>query len=158
MRHLLGIVVGLVLTAAALAVTAVGVGQLGLAATTRDPSSTGLAWVLVGGVLFGLLAASRRVSPVSPFLGGALLIAGVVLTVQDVARVLPDVGDGDLSRGLDQLVYTGTAAVIGALLVVLALVPQGRRVRRAKGDDGREDDGFTAVPQSSPQAWSPPQG
>lgn len=157
MRHLLGIVVGLVLTAAALAVTAVGIGQLSLAAATGDPSSTGLAWVLVGGALFGLLAASRRLSPVSPFLGGALLIAGVVLTVQDVARVLPDLGSGDLGRGLDQFVLTGAAAVVGTLLVVLALVPQGRRVRRVKGDDGRDDDGFTAVPPSSPQAWSPPE-
>lgn len=156
MRHVGGFVLGVVLAAAALFCAAQGSAVSSTAAQQGRTDDLGLVWVVAAGVLVGLLAAGRRLSPLLPLLGGAAFVAVGVLD-----RVAPSVigdlrlgGVGQVELGLRQLGTTGTALVVGIGLVVLALVPQGRR--RVRVDDD-EDDGFTAVPDGRPQAWQPPE-
>ncbi len=81
MRHLFGIVLGAVLAAVASAVLLFGVGEV--AGRDGGASTTGLVLVCVAGVLFGLLAALRRLSPLAPLVGGlALLAAGIAAWVR----------------------------------------------------------------------------
>ncbi len=157
MRHLLGFVVGIVLAVVGAALGTAGTGELVVATQRAQSSTTGYVLVIVAGVVLGLLAATRRLSPVSPLIGGLLLLAGGVYGWARPSDVLGlDLGLDALDRGLPFVTQFGVPLLIGVLLVVLALVPQARAPRRAKGDDGRDDDGFSAVPQSAPQAWSPP--
>ena len=157
MRHLFGFVLGVVLTGIGAASAVAGTGDLVRAAQVADPTTLGNVLVLAGGVVLGLVAALRRLSPLVPLVGGLLLLAaGAALWVRPGLALDVDLGFDSLRTGLSALPVSGTALLVGALLVVLALVPQARRPRRARDDDGRDDDGFTALPDAEPQAWRPP--
>ncbi|SDF91468.1 hypothetical protein [Klenkia brasiliensis] len=154
MRHLFGIVLGAVLVAVASAVLLFGVGEV--AGRDGGTSTTGLVLVTAAGVLFGLLAALRRMSPLAPLVGGlALLAAGVGAWVRPAFYAGVDTGVDQLQVGLPAGLQGGTALLLGALLVVVGLLPGGRR--RARRDDDEDDDGFTAVPDGQPQAWRSPE-
>ncbi|KQS63987.1 hypothetical protein ASG41_17850 [Modestobacter sp. Leaf380] len=163
---MLGLLLGIVLTVVGASLVAVGAGRaaqlVGALAADTGERTAPLLLVMAGGLLLGLVAALRRLSPVVPLVGGLLLLAVGVLDWVDPAstrRVVDVLSFERVPDGADLLIAGGVPLAVGALLVVLALVPQGRRrPRREKGDDGRDDDGFTAVPTSTPQAWSPPQG
>ncbi len=153
MRHLFGIVLGAVLVAVASAVLLFGVGEV--AGRDGGTSTTGLVLVCAAGVLFGLLAALRRMSPLAPLVGGlALLAAGIGAWVRPAFYAGVDTGVDQLQVGLPAVLQGGTALLLGALLVVVGLLPGGRR--RPRRDDD-EDDDFTAVPDGAPQAWRSPE-
>lgn len=155
MRHLFGIVLGAVLAAVASAVLLFGVGEV--AGRDGGASTTGLVLVCVAGVLFGLLAALRRLSPLAPLVGGlALLAAGIAAWVRPAFYAGVETGIDQLQVGLPAVLQAGTALLLGALLVVVGLLPGGRR-RPRRGDDDEDDDGFTAVPDGQPQAWRSPE-
>jgi TRAP-type C4-dicarboxylate transport system permease small subunit len=158
MRHLFGLVLGVLLAAGALFCAAQGIAVSTTAAQQGRTDDLALAWVVAAGVLVGLLAAGRRLSPLLPFLGGAAFLAVGVLD-----RVAPSVvGDlglgrvGQVEEGLRQLGDTGTALLVGIALLLLAVVPQGRR-RVRRDEDDEDDDDFTAVPDGRPQAWRAPE-
>ncbi|MCO7218210.1 hypothetical protein [Klenkia sp. PcliD-1-E] len=154
MRHLVGIVLGAVLVAVASAVLLFGVGEV--AGRGGATSTTGLALVCAAGVLFGLLAALRRLSPLAPLVGGlALLAAGIGAWVRPAFYTGVDTGVDQLQVGLPAVLQGGTALLLGALLVVVGLLPGGRR--RPRRDEDEDDDGFTAVPDGAPQAWRSPE-
>jgi len=150
MRHLFGIVLGALGVAVASVVLLFGVGEV--AGRDGGTSTTGLVLVCAAGVLFGLLAALRRMSPLAPLVAGlALLAAGVGAWVRPAFYAGVDTGIDQLQVGLPAVLQAGTALLLGALLVVVGLLPGGRR--RARRDDDEDDDGFTAVPDGQPQAW-----
>lgn len=155
MRHVLGFVIGVVLAALGVGLALVGVGALPTTTADLAGDTTGHVLLVVAGVVLGLLAASRRLSPLSPLVGGLLVLAaGILLWVRPGAAADVDLSIAELQAGAVVAARTGAFLVLGPLLVVLALVPQGRR--RARGDDGRDDDGFVAVPPAAPQSWSAP--
>lgn len=166
MRHVLGLVVGIVLTVLGAGLLAAGAGRSGqLVATSAADAgdrTVPLVLVVVGGAVLGLVAALRRLSPAVPLVGGLLLLAVGIADWVDpgwLLRQARELPGRWLVDGASLLAVSGVALALGALLVVLALVPQRRRrPRRDRGDDGRDDDGFTAVPTSTPQAWTPPAG
>ncbi len=154
MRHLFGFVLGVVLAAVASVALVFGLGEV--AAREGRVSTTGLVLVCAAGVLFGLLAALRRTSPLAPLVGGLLLLAaGIAAWVRpglstDVAhRSGPAAGRPPVALQL------GIALLLGSLLVVVGLLPGGRRRdREVRVDrDDRDDDGYTPLPRSEPEAW-----
>ncbi|GHE08862.1 hypothetical protein [Klenkia taihuensis] len=156
MRHVAGFVLGLVLAAGALLAVGQGVVRLATAVAANATSTEGFVWLAVGAGVLGLAAAARRVSPLVPFLAGAPFLALGVL-----AQVAPGTlsgtelpAAGAALDGLRTFGALGGALVVGGVLVLLSLVPQGRRPRRRDDD---EDDGFTAVPDGQPQAWRSPE-
>ncbi|WP_133379067.1 hypothetical protein [Klenkia marina] len=156
MRHVAGFVVGLVLAAAALLTVGNGALRLGAAVLRGATSTDGFVWLAVGAGVLGVAAALRRLSPLVPLLAGAPFVAlGVLVQFapEQLARFAPRIG-GEVLDGLRAFAGVGGALVVGVVLVLLALVPQGRRrARLDRGDDGRDDDGFTAVPTAEPEAW-----
>lgn len=158
MRHLFGFVLGVVLAAVASAVLLFGLGEV----VGRDGrvSTTGFVLVCAAGVLFGLLVVLRRMSPLAPLVGGLLLLAaGVGAWVRPAYYADVRTGVDQLQAGLPAALQLGVALLLGSLLVVTGLLPGGRRRRvRDTDDDGREDDGYSALPRSEPEAWRSPSG
>ncbi|MEI4270420.1 hypothetical protein TEK04_01670 [Klenkia sp. LSe6-5] len=159
MRHLFGLVLGVVLAAVASAVLLFGIGEtvadVGFQARV---STTGFTLLCAAGVLFGLLAALRRLSPLAPLGGGLLLLAaGIGAWVRPSYYLDVRTGVDQLQAGLPVVLELGIALLLGSLLVVVGLLPGGRRRARREDRDDREDDGFTAVPTSQPQAWRSPE-
>ncbi len=159
MRHLFGFVLGVVLAAVASVVLVFGLGEV--VAREGRVSTDGLILVCVAGVLFGLLVVLRRMSPLAPLVGGLLLLAaGIAAWVRPAFYVDVRTGVDQLQAGLPVVLQLGIALLLGALLVVVGLLPGGRRrVRGARGDrDDRDDDGYTVLPRSEPEAWRSPSG
>lgn len=155
MRHVFGFLLGLVLAAGALAATTTGIYYSYQDEVDDRSVPLGLVLVVVAALVLGVAAVLRRWSPVVPFLAGAAFVAvGVLLLVlPDLGSDLdlPDVFTEPLRRDQPWVLFL----LVGTPLLLLSLVPQGRRPRRDRGDDGRDDDGFTAVPSSTPEAWQP---
>jgi TRAP-type C4-dicarboxylate transport system permease small subunit len=157
MRHVAGFVLGLVLAAVALLTVGQGVVRQATAVAANTTSTEGFVWLAVGAGVLGLAAAARRVSPLVPFLAGAPFLAlGVLAQVAPATLFRAELpAAGAALDGLRTFGAFGGALVVGAVLVLLSLVPQGRRPRRR--DDDEDDDGFTAVPDGQPQAWRSPE-
>lgn len=157
MRHVLWFVIGLVVTVIGLTSAAFGTGVAFRGGQLADDGLriSGLILMLVAGLVLGMLAATRRFSPAAPLACGlGLLALGIVGWIRPFGVVgLPF---DDAEYGLQVLMQTGPLLLVGALLIVLGLVPLGRREKRARGEDRRPDDGFTAVPYSAPQSWAAP--
>jgi peptidoglycan/LPS O-acetylase OafA/YrhL len=152
MRHLSGLVLGVVLAAVASAVLLFGLGDL--VGREGRVSTTGFVLMCAAGALFGLLAALRRMSPLAPLVGGLLLLAaGIAAWVRPAYYADVRTGVDQLQTGLPAALQLGIALLLGSALVVVGLLPGGRRRPRREDRDDREDDGFSAVPASQPQAW-----
>ena len=161
MRHLFGFVLGVVLTAVASVVFVFGLGEV--VGREGRVSTTGLVLVCAAGVLFGLIVVLRRMSPLAPLIGGLLLLAaGIAAWVRPAFYADVRTGVDQLQAGLPVVLQLGLALLLGALLVVVGLLPGGRRrVGDCREDRDRRDDrddDYTVLPRSEPEAWRSPSG
>ncbi|WP_344856236.1 hypothetical protein [Planomonospora alba] len=155
MRHVVGLLVGLVTTAVLLLGAGWTVAEAGLviqpgggvAALPADERRT---WTVLAvmagtGLLLGLVAAGR-VSPLAAFVPSVTLLAWTVVYALDSGRALGFVPDTpsfhqallQSGRGMTVLLTTGVYALLGVALFVPVLLPS--RWRGPGGDEGEEDD------------------
>ncbi|MEJ8279019.1 hypothetical protein [Pseudonocardia spirodelae] len=125
MRHIVGILVGLVGTGAALVVAGRGMGiayeSMMRMDLDRVPAGTGL--LAVGGVLLGGVVLAGRHSPAAPLTGAVLLALATAATLFDPQAPFA------LGRGLGYLLSLQYGALLAGLLAVAAFVVPRRRTR-----------------------------
>ncbi|WP_224391883.1 hypothetical protein [Pseudonocardia sp. ICBG1293] len=123
MRHLVGILVGLVGTAVALAVAGAGMGIASESMMRMDldrvPAGSGL--LFVGGLLLGAVVLAARLSPGAPLAGAVLLLGGSAWTLVDPQSSFA------LGRGLGYLLSLQYGMLLAGLLAVAAFVVPRRR-------------------------------
>lgn len=149
MRHVVGLFVGVVVTAVLLlgagwAVPAAMRGAATLVSAEQDLRMLlGLGAMGVAGLVLGLVLAGR-ISPLATFVPAMALLAWTVVYALDVNRAMnlapvgaalqPDLAQA--GRGMQVLLSTGTLALIGVALFIPVLMPS-RWARRPEED---EDD------------------
>ncbi|WP_449066174.1 hypothetical protein [Planomonospora algeriensis] len=154
MRHVFGLLIGLVVTAVLLLGAGWAAAEMGLAlqpaqGVAPPAAGTGQNWaapaVMAGtGLLLGLLIVGR-VSPVASFIPSMVLLAWTVVYVLDTGRGLgflpvnPTFHEVLLQagRGMRILLTTGVYALLGVALFVPVLLPS-----RWAGQGGDEDDEY----------------
>ncbi|MHB1593308.1 MAG: hypothetical protein ACYCO9_02045 [Streptosporangiaceae bacterium] len=141
MRHLLGFVLALGLSAALFFGAGAGVWLFtiphGAAAglTAHDLTRPATAWPLAGligaGLLMSILIAVRRVSPIGPGLPGLALLAwsGLLVARGSAALRLVPLSGSHYAAGFTTMLHGGVLALIGASMCVPLLMPS--RWRRA---------------------------
>lgn len=147
MRHVIGLILGILLAPAILLGVGWGSTRVGSAyaqfAFTPDRFWLPMAVLLVCGIVYALLIATR-LSPLASFLVGLpFLVLGVLAAVpQTLAaalRWLPEV-----TNGLLTLSGTGTALILGLVGVIPILVPsQWRRWRARPAAGGLPGPGYS---------------
>ena len=157
MRHLLGIILGVILAAALVAGGGWGYNRLAHAMTLASPHLTGtrsllaLAALLGTGLLFGLLLAGPRVSPLATVLPGLAALAWTALYVlsQHRAIQLIPMQSSHMSRGVETLLESGVYALLGIAMIVPLFIPSRWARRRALAEEDEiEDVGATAATSS----------
>ncbi|MFC4058903.1 hypothetical protein ACFOWE_11390 [Planomonospora corallina] len=164
MRHVYGLLVGLVTTAVLLLGAGWAVAETGFVlqpggaapAPAADASRT---WVVLGvmagiGLLLGLVAAGR-VSPLAAFVPSVTLLAWTVAYALDAGRALDFVPDTpsfhelllQAGRGMRTLLTTGLYAMLGVALFLPVLMPS-----RWAGSGRSEDDEYEEADEES--YWS----
>ncbi|MEU9886175.1 hypothetical protein AB0M95_27135 [Sphaerisporangium sp. NPDC051017] len=157
MRHFLGLLLGVVVTAVILA----GAGWAsqdavrGMLSVTggavvdpvRDTKAlVGIGAMLVVGLLFGLVVAGR-VSPLATFVPSMALLAWTVIYALDVNRALGlaptdpslDPMIVQAGKGMQDLLSRGVFALLGIALFVPVLMPTRWTGRRDDADDDYEE-------------------
>ncbi|WP_248959175.1 hypothetical protein [Sphaerisporangium perillae] len=157
MRHFLGLLLGVVVTAVLLAGTGwasqdAARGVVSGVAATIDPARdtkalVGLGAMLAAGLILGLVVAGR-VSPLATFVPSMVLLAWTVIYTLDVNRAL-SLAPTDPSmhpmivqagKGMQDLLAKGVFAMLGIALFIPVLMPSrwaGRR--RDLGEDYEEE-------------------
>ncbi|MFI6925715.1 hypothetical protein ACIBIZ_37630 [Nonomuraea spiralis] len=156
MRHLAGLLIGVVVTAAVLGGGGWAVQQALTAAATTPPPDPQKLWIALGsmaavGLVVGLVVAGR-ISPLATFVPSMVLLAWTVVYALDTARALSlipaeasvnqivrDAGAGDKF-----LLTTGVLALLGVVLFIPVLMPS--RWSRPHDDD---DDDYESTPEGS---------
>ncbi len=155
MRHLAGLLVGLVVTVAVLGGGGWAVQQaVGNAAAT--PPDSQKMWIALGamaavGLVFGLVVAGR-ISPLATFVPSMVLLAWTVVYALDMNRALslipaePSVNQiiREAGQGARTLLTTGVFALMGVALFIPVLMPS--RWSRQRDD---MDEDYEAAPESS---------
>ncbi|HUC59483.1 MAG TPA: hypothetical protein VMA95_18920 [Streptosporangiaceae bacterium] len=137
MRHLIGLILAIVLSAALYLAGGWGVKQV-----TEVPSTQGLIAVgcLVGaGLLLGIFLAVPRVSPLATGLPGLVLLAWSALVIVNngyAVRYLPLPGS-TFTAGFTSLLFSGVFALLGAAMVIPLVIPS--RWRRPDADADQDD-------------------
>ena len=147
MRHLLGVILGVILAAALVAGGGWGYNRLAHAMTlanphlTSTPSLTVLAALLGTGLLLGLLLAGPRVSPLATVLPGLAALAWTALYVVSQHRALQliPMKSSHMSRGVEVLLETGVYALVGIAMIVPLFIPS-RWARRALAEEEEAED------------------
>jgi hypothetical protein len=152
LRHVAGLLVGLIVTAALLGGGGWAVNQA-LASAQGNPTGGQQLWIALGamaavGLVVGLVVAGR-ISPMATFVPSMVLLAWTVVYALDVNRalsLLPD--DPSVNRilleaasGNRTLLTSGVFALLGVVMFIPVLMPS-RWARRS--DDDYEDDETTA--------------
>ncbi|MFI6789082.1 hypothetical protein ACIBG4_17330 [Nonomuraea sp. NPDC050383] len=163
MRHVLGVVAGVLLPPLVAVALVYGVGEVSLSIQNFLVSWTGLAAIVVAGVLLALLASSR-LSPVASLLGGIgftllglLPFAEILSGSSVIGRFVP----GWMRSGYLTLGYTGVFLVLGVLLLVASAFPSRWRSRRppvvtpGHGTSAYEMSGHEAYGAPSHGAYGP---
>ncbi|TDE28371.1 hypothetical protein E1295_42535 [Nonomuraea mesophila] len=156
MRHLAGLLLGLVVTAAVLAGGGWAVHQAVGGPVATAPDSQTL-WIALGsmaavGLVVGLVVAGR-VSPLATFLPSMVLLAWTVVYALDVNRALSFVPDEpsmhqlvrEAGAGARTLLTTGVFALLGVALFIPVLMPS----RWSRGDDDDLDEEYETTPERS---------
>lgn len=137
MRHAAGLVLGLLLGAAALAAAGWGYFRAVSGLALADPQSSevlsGLGVAAGAGLVIGLLAAARWLSPVAALLAGlgyVGLTAFYVLADDELGDLLPN---SEVGRGVEGLIASGMLALAGVALLVSAIMPHRWAARAPSG-------------------------
>ena len=154
MRHLAGLLIGLVVTAAVLAGGGWAVRQAaGDAAGTPVTGQT--LWIALGamaavGLVVGLVTAGR-ISPLATFVPSLVLLAWTVVYALDMNRALSLIPAmpanqivTDAGAGARTLLVTGVYALLGVALFVPVLMPS----RWSRRDDDLDED-YETTPEGS---------
>jgi hypothetical protein len=154
MRHVFGLLIGLVVTAVLLLGAGWAAAEMGLAlqpaqGVAPPATGTGQNWAALAamagiGLLLGL-ALVGRVSPVASFLPSMVLLAWTVVYVLDTGRGLgflpvnPTFHEALLQagRGMRILLSTGVYALLGVALFIPVLLPS--RWAGPGGDEGDDE-------------------
>ncbi len=153
MRHVIGLILALALSAALFLaggwgvhkIIAVGghIGRLGPAhALTSTTGLEAVGAVIGTGLLLGILLAAPRVSPLATGLPGLVLLGWTALVVVHSAyatRYLPLPGSS-FTTGLSYLLFDGVLALLGAAMIIPLAVPSRWRRRDADTDEDDLDD------------------
>ncbi|NUR90327.1 MAG: hypothetical protein HOY71_40145 [Nonomuraea sp.] len=155
MRHLAGLLVGLVVTVAVLGGGGWAVQQaFGTAAAT--PPDTQKTWIALGamaavGLVVGLVVAGR-ISPLATFVPSLALLAWTVVYALDTTRALsfipqePSVNQivRDAGAGDKLLLTTGVLALLGVVMFIPVLMPS----RWSRPHDDLDED-YETTPEGS---------
>lgn len=147
MRHLGGLLIGLVVTAAVLGGGGWAVQQAVVSSQSALQGSQSL-WIALGsmaavGLVIGLVVAGR-VSPVATFIPSMVLLAWTVVYALDTNRALTMLPDGpsvhqivrEAVTGSKTMLTTGVFALLGVALFIPVLMPS--RWSRPYDDDDEE--------------------
>jgi hypothetical protein len=157
MRHLLGVIFGVVLAAALVAGGGWGYNRLARAMTLASPHLTStrsllaLAALLGTGLLLGLLLAGPWVSPLATVLPGLAALGWTALYVvsQHRAIQLVPLKSSHAGQGAEVLLETGVYALLGIAMLIPLFVPSRWRRRRPVEDEMEEDDNSPTAATSS---------
>lgn len=146
MRHVVGVLVGLVVAAVLLFGAGWAVQEAGASLLPLAAESGSRTWIALGvmagiGLLVGLVVAGR-VSPLAAFVPSMVLLAWTVVYALDVRRAMGLVPDDptfhevllQAGRGMGLLLTTGVYALLGILLFLPVLMPS-RWAPRFRGDE-----------------------
>lgn len=155
MRHLGGLLIGLVVTAAVLGGGGWAVQQAVANAAANPPDNQKM-WIALGamaavGLVAGLVMAGR-ISPLATFVPSMVLLAWTVVYALDVNRALsflptePSVNQivRDAASGARTLLTTGVLALLGVALFIPVLMPS----RWSRRDDELDED-YENTPEGS---------
>ncbi|MGR6920906.1 hypothetical protein ACU635_42275 [[Actinomadura] parvosata] len=147
MRHLGGLLIGLVVTAAVLGGGGWAVQQAAANAAANPPDSQRM-WIALGamaavGLVVGLVTAGR-ISPLATFVPSLVLLAWTVVYALDTNRALSLVpAEPSINRilleagtGAKTLLTTGVYALLGVALFIPVLMPS----RWSRRDDELDED------------------
>ncbi len=150
MRHLVGIVLGIVMAAALFLGGGWGFHRLSnLSATNAHLTSTSgltaLAALLATGLLLGVLMAAPRISPLATALPGIAALAATGLYAVSPHRTLDliPMKNSTFGLGAHTLLVTGVYALLGAAMLIPMFVPS--RWRRQPIDEEEESMGMAAA-------------
>ncbi|MFI7464829.1 hypothetical protein ACIBUQ_21355 [Nonomuraea sp. NPDC049377] len=149
LRHLAGLLIGVVVTAAVLGGGGWAVQQaLASAAITPPPPDNQKMWIALGamaavGLVVGLVVAGR-ISPLATFVPSMVLLAWTVVYALDTGRALSLIPDAasvhqivrDAGAGDRTLLTTGVLALLGVVLFIPVLMPS----RWSRPHDDLDDD------------------
>ncbi|UBU17358.1 hypothetical protein [Nonomuraea gerenzanensis] len=155
LRHLGGLLIGLVVTAAVLGGGGWAVQQAVANAAANPPDNQKM-WIALGamaavGLVAGLVMAGR-ISPLATFVPSMVLLAWTVVYALDVNRALsflptePSVNQivRDAASGARTLLTTGVLALLGVALFIPVLMPS----RWSRRDDELDED-YENTPEGS---------
>ncbi|NUW37212.1 hypothetical protein HTZ77_38280 [Nonomuraea sp. SMC257] len=163
-RHVLGVVAGIILPPLIAVMLMYGVTEVNLSFHNFVVSWTGLALVVLAGALLAVLAASR-VSPVASLLGGiGFTLLGVLPFIEIMSGpIVPDrLMSGWLRNGYLTLGLTGTFLLLGIVLLVSSAFPSRWRGSRpvvvtpGYVSQGQVSQGQVSREYGAPQ-YGPPQ-
>ena len=145
-RHLLGILLGLVLTPVALLLTGIGVARLAdvVSAEEAATDALGLTLLIVGVVLLAVVVLLGAWSPTVPITGGLVWGIGLGLAFLFTPAVMQDAlesmsADRVVPGGVEQLADTamsGTLLVTGTLLLAAGIAAARARRRGRRWAEG----------------------
>lgn len=151
MRHVFGVLVGLVVAAVLLFGAGWAVQEAGVSLASPPVESGSKVWIALGamaaiGLLAGLVAVGR-LSPLATFVPSMVLLAWTVVYALDVHRALGLVPDDPVfhplllqaGRGMGLLLTTGVYALLGVLLFLPVLMPS-RWASRFRDEEYEEAD------------------
>ncbi len=151
MRHLFGLIAGIVVTAVLFFGGGWGYHRLSTLVSATNPHLTGtrgltsIGALAATGLLIGILLAVPRVSPIATALPGVVALAATALYVASPSRALRlmPMKTSNFGLGAHILLATGIYALIGAAMIVPLFVPSRWR-KRPVGED-EETIGMAAV-------------
>ena len=155
MRHVLGVILGVIMAAALVAGGGWGYNRLARAMTLASPHLTStrtllaLAALLGTGLLLGLLLAVPWVSPLATVLPGLAVLGWTALYVVSQHRALQLIPSqsGHIGQGAQVLLETGVYALVGIAMLIPLFIPS--RWRRPPLIDEEEEEATAAAATSS---------
>jgi hypothetical protein len=151
MRHLFGVILGIVVTAALFVGGGWGYHRLATLVNATSPhlndtrGLTSLGALLATGLLIGILMAVPRISPLATALPGAAALAATAFYLASPNRALHlmPLHASNFGLGAHVLLASGVYALIGAAMIVPLFVPCRWRKRGTEEDE--EPIGMAAV-------------
>lgn len=153
MRHLLGVILGVILAAALVAGGGWGYNRLAHTVALSSPHLTStrsllaLGALLGTGLLLGLLLAGPRVSPLATVLPGLAALgwtAAYVVSQHRAVQIIP-MKSSHVAQGAEVLLETGIYALLGMAMLIPLFVPSRWRRPVLAGEEEEELAGEPAT-------------